>query len=184
MFDLAKLYGFWSGVGDCFGRYFEFKGKQGAEFMARTLKKAASLDTYKPKNKKKKKCCMKGKSAGSFSSVSSVSSGTAGGSSGTTRSKSAPAAVCGLKQSGSGKRAQQGPIAAAGATEGVGAGAGAAVAGLSGRTVSNVSSQIATAAQPPAPSDRRSDRTSDAASSQSPTHSSGSNAIMNSSDSA
>jgi hypothetical protein len=162
MFDLATLYGFWTGPTDCFSRYFGYKGKQSAAFMARTLKKAASLDTYKPdKSKKKKKKLQKSKSTGS---ASSFAASTADASSSVNRSKSAPA--------GLGVQGKQG---SAKVLKSAAASAGALAA--SGCAQSDTSSRIPTALQPPVAS-VAGETASDAASlmsaspSQSPTSSS------------
>lgn len=143
MFDLATLYGFWAGPTDCFSRYFGYKGKQSAAFMARALKKAASLDTYKPKKcKKKKKKLKKTKSTGSANSFTSTASTTDGS---VQRSKSAPA--------GSGTQGRQSSAKALKFTESgpaAAAAAGTGALGASGRTQADASSQIPTALQPPA----------------------------------
>jgi len=107
MFDLAKLYGFWTDPVDCFGRYFGYKGKQGADLLVKGLKRATSLDTYKPKKAKNKK-------SKSFngSSSSSRTNGTAG--SGLLRAVSAPAAVNSSRQGSSGGSSGGGKAADAG----------------------------------------------------------------------
>lgn len=153
-FDLATLYGFWSGPADCFGRYFEYKGKQGVHLMAEVLRKAASLDTYKPK--KGNKGGKRSKSFSSFSSFHSLSSKSSSGSEVGTpaRSKSAPADIraragegeAPQQQQKGGKKAQK-KAAAVAVAAGVGMGAGAIA--LAQRAPSEASSLIATASNPP-----------------------------------
>jgi hypothetical protein len=148
MFDLAALYGFWSGVGDCFGRYFEYKGKQGAELMVRVLKRATEIESYKIKRKNKKKlrksksctssCSSKPSNTSStFSSASaSGNSATVSSGNGVARCKSAPAGVCG------GGKAAAKPAAAPAAGVAV-----SATAALSGAAAAGAAAAAAAAAK-------------------------------------
>lgn len=173
MFDLAKLYGFWTDPADCFGRYFSYKGKQGAGLVAKGLKKATTLDTYKPKKSKKSKSFSGSSSKSSNSSVTAKDSDV-------LRSASAPAAVSG---GGKGKAAAAAPkqgkkgqkAAAAAAAGAAGAGAVAAAAGAStgspltqNSRAQSEASLIATASNPPGAMSSTeasgSDRSSDASS--------------------
>lgn len=169
MFDLATLYGFWSGPADCFGRYFEYKGKQGVKLMADVLRKARSLDTYKPKKKKGAKKSKSFSSSLSLSFSRKSSSSSSAGEVGPARSKSAPAELVRVgsakaapeqKQKAGGKKAQKAVPAGAAASAAVAA-AGTVALAQADRAPSEASSLITTATNPPgAPSLSISDESS------------------------